>query len=154
MAKASFTVSQSKRIGESVRWFEAHGRNKLGDRKDYGGRRDGLNYTSIGSDVTFKITGNETVNAMYTAKTFTDSAGGTISLSGGTLTDASFGTLATSNNAIIINTLEAYGFSNSGHDVTNTSNTFSTVATGRIVDSRTDSTLIIHAAIPFTYCRP
>ena len=103
------------------------------------------------STVTFQITGNESVSAMYTAKTFADTS--TITLTGGTLTAASFGTLATSNNAIVLNTIEALGYSATGWDVTNTTNTFSTISVGRIVGNRSDGQLIIHATIPYTSCR-
>lgn len=127
--KASFSVSQAKRIGVVVNEFEANGRNKLGQRRDYPMPTDnGTNSSPITTETVNNVTGvavignNLTVSKQIqtiilggatSSQTFSLGGPGAGGLGGGGVTVVNDSTIASSTGDTIIFNGSWQNFSNS-----------------------------------------
>lgn len=97
------------------------------------------------------ITGNASGNGKYTGKSFNDIT--TDVSASGTLAESDCGTLATSNDCLILNLTEL-GSSTTGHDLTAAANTsqFSLYFVGRLLRVNSDGTKVVQIAQTYTGC--
>ena len=97
------------------------------------------------------ITGNASGNGKYVGKSFTDRT--TDASASGNLAESDFGTLAGSNDCLILNAAEL-GSSTTGHDVTAAANTaqFAIYFVGRLLRINADGTKVVEVYMPYVGC--